>query len=319
MEAAVARTAREAAMRAETEEYNRLLYVAMTRAEDRLYICGARRSSEPAPNCWYNLVLAGLERVGEPHEFNFLHISPEAWIGDGYAMVINHQEVTDSPKPPKAALYEPVKLPEWAHRAAPEEPTSPQLLASIQPSTEAPSVSSPIDASGVNRFRRGLLVHRLLELLPTAVLDQRYEICRKFLARPFHELTGDDIEALTVEVMNVLEHSEFNVIFGPDSRAEVALTGNVSFGGETETVNGRVDRLVVTDKEVFVIDYKTMRPVPPNADQVPQIYLRQMAIYRMLLSAVWPRRIFHAALLWTEGPILMPIYDDLLDRHTPAS
>ena len=319
MEAAVARTAREAAMQAETEEYKRLLYVAMTRAEDRLYICGARRSSEPAPNCWYNLVLAGLERIGEPHEFDFSHITPDAWIGDGYAMATHHPNVPDSSKTSDAVLSEPVKLLEWAHQAAPEEPTPPQPLAPTRPSTQEPSVRSPIDVSGTNRFRRGLLVHRLLELLPTAAPDQRGEICRKFLARPLHELVDDDIEALTAEVMNVLEHPEFEVIFGADSRAEVALTGNVSFGGDIETVSGQVDRLVVTDEEVFVVDYKTMRPIPPAADQVPQIYLRQMAIYRMLLSAVWPERKFCAALLWTEGPILMPICDGLLDRHTPAS
>jgi ATP-dependent helicase/nuclease subunit A len=315
----VARTAREAAMQAEIEEYNRLLYVAMTRAEDRLYICGARRSSEPAPNCWYNLVLAGLERIGEPHEFDFLYISSEAWVGDGYAMATNHPETPDSSKTPEAALSEPVKLLEWAHRGAPEEPTPPRPLAPTRPSTEERSVRSPIDVSGTNRFRRGLLVHRLLELLPMAAPGQRSKICHKFLARPFHELIDDDIEVLTVEVMNVLEHPEFKVIFGPDSRAEVALAGNVSVGGEIETVSGQVDRLVVTDEEVFVIDYKTMRPVPPAADQVPQIYLRQMAIYRMLLCAVWPERKFRAALLWTEGPLLMPICDGLLDRHTPAS
>jgi ATP-dependent helicase/nuclease subunit A len=265
------------------------------------------------------LVLAGLERIGEPHEFDFSHITPDAWIGDGYAMATHHPDVPDSSKTSDAVLSEPVKLLEWAHQTAPEEPTPPQPLAPTRPSTQEPSVRSPIDVSGTNRFRRGLLVHRLLELLPTAAPDQRGEICRKFLARPLHELVDDDIEALTAEVMNVLEHPEFEVIFGADSRAEVALTGNVSFGGDIETVSGQVDRLVVTDEEVFVVDYKTMRPIPPAADQVPQIYLRQMAIYRMLLSAVWPERKFCAALLWTEGPILMPICDGLLDRHTPAS
>jgi ATP-dependent helicase/nuclease subunit A len=234
-------------------------------------------------------------------------------------LATNHPEVLDSLKTPEAALSEPAKLLEWAHRAAPEEPTPPHPLVPTRPSNEEPSVRSPIDISGTNRFRRGLLVHRLLELLPMAAPDQRGEICRKFLTRPFHGLTDDDIAALTVEVMNVLEHPEFEMIFGPDSRAEVALAGNVSFGGKIETVSGQVDRLVVTDEEVFVIDYKTMRPVPPAADQVPQIYLRQMAIYRMLLSAVWAERKFRAALLWTEGPILMPICDGLLDRHTPAS
>ena len=64
--------------------------------------------------------------------------------------------------------------------------------------------------------------------------------------------------------------------------------------------------MVVTDREVYVIDYKTMRQVPATAEAAPTIYLRQLAIYRALLQGVWPERAFKSALLWTDGKVMMP-------------
>lgn len=319
METAVARQVREAAMAAEAEEYNRLLYVAMTRAEDRLYICGARGSSEPAPECWYNMAVEGVARIGQSEDFNFSDLVPGGWSGGGLAVASKQSEHPDSSKSSVVSPVPTDDLRDWMLEIAPEEPTPPQPLAPSRPGIEEPSVRSPFDTTGSNRFRRGLLVHRLLELLPAVVPDRRREISDHFLARPVHNLDGEARIQLTTEVMNVLEHPEFQVIFGPDSRAEVSLAGTVSFGATAETVSGQVDRLVITESEIFVVDYKTMRPVPSAAEFVPPAYLRQLAIYRALLRAVWPERRFRGALLWTEGPLLMPIDDGLLDRHTPAS
>ena len=119
--------------------------------------------------------------------------------------------------------------------------------------------------------------------------------------------------------MGVLEHPDFKAIFGAGSRSEVALTGNVKIGENIESISGQVDRLIVDNSNVFVVDYKTMRPVPHTPKAAPAAYLRQLAVYRLLLREIWPERQFRAALLWTEGPVLMPIDGTLLDRHTPAS
>ena len=119
--------------------------------------------------------------------------------------------------------------------------------------------------------------------------------------------------------MDILENAEFAPIFGPDSRAEVSLTGNVEIAGIIESISGQVDRLIVGEKDILVVDFKTMRPVPLTAEATPGAYLRQLAIYRLLLQRIWPERRLRAALLWTEGPMLMPIGDTLLDRYTPAS
>lgn len=319
MEAKAAREARERDRQAEIEEYHRLLYVALTRAEDRLYICGARGRGEPPDNCWYNLVSRGMARIAEPSDFDFSTISSDGWAGEGYHLSHHTIAGPDSADSAIGAPHEQAPLPEWTRRTAPLEPTPPRPLSPTRPATEEPAVHSPVGSGGPNPFRRGLLVHRLLELLPDAPAERRHSLCRDFLSRPSNDLDEGTVDTLTSEVMNVLEHPDFKTIFGPESRAEVALTGNIEIGGNIESISGQVDRLIVDERDVFVVDYKTMRPVPPTPEAAPNAYLRQLAVYRLLLREIWPDRHFRAALLWTEGPVLMPVEDALLDRHTPAS
>ena len=317
MEAPIARKAREAALARELEEYHRLLYVALTRAEDRLYVCGARGRGDPSPNCWYNLILSGVAKIGESVDFDFSSVSPEGWVGEGYVLSSGPPLALDSAILQKPPVLEPDPLPDWAFHPTPPEPA--QGFSPTRPSTKEPAVHSPITHGGPNPFRRGLLVHRLLELLPETQPNQRRDLCRKFLSHPANELDNETVEGMVSEVMAVLEHSEFQTIFGQNSRAEVALTGNVEIAGSIQPISGQVDRLVVSEKNILVVDFKTMRPVPPAADAAPEAYLRQLAIYRLLLRNLWPKKSFRAALLWTEGPLLMPIDDTLLDRYTPAS
>ena len=68
----------------------------------------------------------------------------------------------------------------------------------------------------------------------------------------------------------------------------MALTGNVKIGGNIESISGQVDRLIVDNGNVFVVDYKTMRPVPPTPEAAPAAYLRQLAVYRLLLREFGP-------------------------------
>ena len=195
--------------------------------------------------------------------------------------------------------------------AAPEDPAPPRPLAPSRPGDEEPAVRSPLAPDTAPRFRRGLLAHRLLQTLPDLAPESRRAAAERFLARPLHGLKRREQASLAAEVMAVMEAPEFAAIFGPGSRAEAPLVGVV---GEAQVVSGQVDRLVVTDDAVLVVDYKTMRPAPARPEDVPDIYLRQMAAYRRVLGQIWPDRPVRCALLWTEVPVLMALDDGLLDR-----
>ena len=312
-EETVAATLRAEANRKRDQEYRRLLYVAMTRAQDRLYVCGWRGAKEAPPDGWYNLVRDGLAGIAEPFVFDCSREIPEGWAGEGLRLVSPQEVVAEREHrgPDLPENQEP--LPLWARDPPPPEPLPARPLAPSRPPEEEPAVHSPLGTDEGLRFRRGLIVHRLLEALPELAPAKRAAACRRYLARPTHGLSNAEREELAVETLAVLADPAFAPLFGPGSRPEVALTGLVN----GSVISGQVDRLLVTPEEVLVVDYKTNRPPPAAVEGVAALYLRQMAAYRALLRAIYPGRRVRAALLWTEGARLMPLPDGLLDAHAP--
>jgi ATP-dependent helicase/nuclease subunit A len=85
--------------------------------------------------------------------------------------------------------------------------------------------------------------------------------------------------------------------------------------GTGAQVNGRVDRLAVTDTEVLVVDFKTNRPAPSREEDVSPLYLAQMALYRAAATRIFPGKRIVCGLVWTDGPFLMRLSDALLDSQ----
>jgi ATP-dependent helicase/nuclease subunit A len=123
-----------------------------------------------------------------------------------------------------------------------------------------------------------------------------------------------EILSETLAVMNHPDHAD---LFGPSSIAEVPVTGVLGTGADSTVLSGQIDRLLVTDNTVTIIDYKTNRPPPETENAVSPVYLRQMAAYRALLKGVYPDRSIHALLLWTVEPRIMTLSDKNLDAYAP--
>ncbi len=313
----VCRAARAEMRERELAEYRRLLYVAMTRAEDRLYVCGvkpANRKTIPEES-WYALVAAGLEAVAEPFEIG--PAARDAGLAGKGLRLAGRQ--TAKPATDRAAASEAeaaaAPLPPYARRTPPPEPAPPRPLApSRAPSAEPAALSPLAGRSGERRYHRGRLIHRLLQRLPEIPPERRAEACRRFLAQPGHGIDPEAQAEIAAETLAVLEDPRFAALFGPGSRAEVPLVGMV--GGRV--IAGQVDRLVVGEDTVSVIDYKTNRPAPTRVQDVPEAYLDQMAAYRAVLARIYPGRAIHCALLWTDGPRLMALDDEALAARAPS-
>jgi ATP-dependent helicase/nuclease subunit A len=296
------------------QEYRRLLYVGLTRAQDRLYICGWRTLRAPQQICWHTLCHAGLRDCAQPFDFDTRTLigDKDGWSGEGLRI--------DSPQtaPParEAAAASPAidaPVPDWATRPPPPEPDPPRPLFPSRPNGEEPAATSPLKIAGRDRFKRGLLVHRLLQSLPELPQAERDAAARRFLALPTHALPADEQDDIRRETLAVLDQPGFAALFGPASQAEVPLVGLI----RGHALSGQIDRLVVEDERVLVVDYKTMRPVPASEDEVAPLYLRQLAIYREALARIYPGREIGCALLWTQGPLLMPISPEKLTGHAP--
>lgn len=311
---------REAQEQRDYGEYLRLLYVAMTRAQDRLVVCGyrhGRRGKEGGPteegrideDSWYRLVETGLLRAeAEPVD------TP---LGDGLRLGETERTIARETPPETAA-----PLPGWI--AAPAAPPE-RRAQSVAPSrlgedeaagTERPGFSPLEDETGL-RYRRGNLIHKLLELLPEIEPERRDGAAEAWLDRQ-PDLDAQARADIRASVFGVLDDPAFAKVFGPGSKAEVAIVGESPELPTGQSINGQIDRLVVTDSEILIVDYKTNRPPPAKAEDADPAYIRQLAAYRAVLRGIFPGRAISCALLWTESGTLMELPAAMLDVALPA-
>jgi len=310
--------ARAARAARDDEEYRRLLYVAMTRAMDRLYIAAAHGSRGMQDTSWYVRVRDALE--AQPHA-----MMEEAAFADGPGTVVrleSEQKVEPAEDKDKAAAAGPVALPGWINTPAPREdaPLGPLAPSMMPGQDEDPPALSPLargdGLSPQQRFARGRLIHTLLQHLPALAPAARNEAARTYLDRAAPDVIDEAArDQIIAEVTAILTDAQFAPLFAPGSRAEVSLAGHVTWQGRRVPLSGQVDRLVVSDTQVLIADYKTNRPPPARAEDVALIYLDQMAAYRALARAAYPGRTVTCALVWTDGPRLMPLPDGLLDTR----
>ena len=299
MDAPATAALRQAAQSGRMREYRRLLYVAMTRARERLYVCGWRTRNAPGQGNWYDTVTDALRPVA-------------AAVEEGLLRIDRRQEREIAP--PSARDDTPTEtVPDWARRPPDREPEPPQPLAPSRPEGEDPPVSSPVGPDAGDRFRRGRLVHRLLQSLPDLPPGRRAEAARAWLAMPAHGLGAEAQADIAAEVMSVVEHPAHEALFGAGSLAEVPIAGVVA----GRAVSARIDRLVVTDDAVAIVDFKADREPPEDGDSIPPVYLAQMAAYRAVVRQIYPDRPVRCALLWTAGPALITLEDSILDRYAP--
>jgi ATP-dependent helicase/nuclease subunit A len=292
------------AAQAETlREHRRLLYVALTRAKERLIVCGFENKKGIREGSWHQLTERSAAVLGE-----------EIAQDDATIRVFGAASVAPAATE-VASVPEAITIPGWVSTPPAAERPSPRL---IRPSAAAgldkPALPSPLGQNGAARFRRGLLVHAMLAHLPDVERNQREDTARKFL----HARGVDEAEAiqLSAETLAVLDHPVFAAAFAPDSRAEVAIVADLPELGAGARVHGRVDRLAVAGDDVLIIDFKTNRPPPAREEDVPGIYATQMALYRAAAARIFPGKRIACALVWTEGPILMPLNEAFLEAET---
>ena len=302
------------AMLSETEdEYRRLLYVAMTRAADRLIVGGCMPGNMNTVRkfSWYDLIVKGLDHSGLPLQ--------EIETSEG--AVKRYSRLEDVTAAADAAVTTPIAapstaLPSWLRASAPPETPADHLLRPSDPAEgEGHRIRTGESASTRARaLQRGALVHRLLQSLPDIATERRRDAALGYLARNAGHWTAGDRVALAAEVLAVIEDPRFAAVFAAGSRAEVAIVGRLDRPGRPPAlVSGQIDRLVVTPTDILIVDYKTNHAPPQLPTEAPSAYVRQLALYRAVLQKLYPLLPVRAALLWTETPDLMEISAPALD------
>ena len=284
----------------ELAEHWRLFYVAATRAEERLVIAGAlgpQAKGVPPEASWYSAADRALRALGVEGEgaLEFRGLAPEAQV-----------DAKEEGAPPASPV---TALPAWLARPAPEEARPPRPLAPSSLGEDLVADPPPTPAMRA-AAERGRLIHALLERLPPVAPDGRAAAAERWLAGA----GGVEDEAARAEMagaaLGVMR--DFPDLFGPDALAEAPVAAVV----DTVVVAGTVDRLVVEESRIRVVDFKTGRRAPAR-DEIPVYHLRQMAAYAAALGVIFPGRTIEAALLYTAGPVLHTLPPALLAEHKP--
>jgi ATP-dependent helicase/nuclease subunit A len=324
---------RNAKNQREWDEHNRLLYVAMTRARDRLYVCGFQTSDKRGKHCWYDTIRDSL--AGKLNQTSDA-AGRTVWCTQSGQQRPAAEPRGDDTKPMVAAEAPP----DWARTNAPLQP---QLSIPLAPSRLAPldtdetgepaafedvrrgtdaadegKPPSPAQIGSEHRFLRGTLTHALLEHLPHQPRDTWHHTATAFVDARGAPLRPIVRKNIVDETLAVLCNDAFADVFGPLSRAEVPIVAEIpppSGAGIPLRLTGQIDRLWVGDHDILILDYKTNRPPPEEVENVAEAYLLQLAAYRLAMKDIFMGKSVRAAILWTDGCRLMEIPPATLEIH----
>ena len=293
----------------ESAEHKRLLYVALTRARDRLYVTGFLPANRNLPEaCWYSLIEEGIKLDG--------HALPDGagWqIGDasavGEKIALDEEGVVHSEAPNAEDLPTTrVPFPSWVNQAAKREsiiniPLSPSGYFHQRrgPKDPLPKRSDKTPTQDIKARHRGTIIHLLLEGLAGLESENYETTARQFLTHyPDMEVEHEQIIS---EVIKLLENPDLQMLFGPHSRAEVPIGGRVLMpGGDQQLFSGRIDRYVELPEAILIADYKTTRHPPSPDEPIETDIAVQLEIYRKLVTAASPNKEVRCAIVWTTGP-----------------
>ncbi|MDX3977816.1 double-strand break repair helicase AddA [Shinella sp.] len=292
------------------EEYRRLLYVAMTRAADRLVVCGYRGRQENK-DTWHQMIASALSADGDRCVETTFLTAGESWQGFAWreagAAAIGEVATAGVEEKAKAALPEALGQPLPPQKSLPR-PLSPSGAAAVI-ETDAADLLVPSalfgrkgGAPGASlALERGRILHRFLQVLPAFEPADRKAAARRYLERAAANWPETAQIALVDAALAVIDDESLAAIFSPAARAEVSIMGTLTLGSRDFAVSGRIDRMAVTETAVEIVDFKTNRVPPGSLQNIPFEHRVQLAIYRAILGPLYPGREIRCGLIYTEA------------------
>ncbi|MBY8977039.1 double-strand break repair helicase AddA [Rhodobacteraceae bacterium NNCM2] len=296
--------AREAAKEKDEAESKRLLYVGLTRAEDWLILCGAGNRTS-ADKSWYGMIEAAMACMSPVEQLP---------VGDGEIVAKRFESGPANPSEiaERASDATPVETetPSWlkaAEREARPKRVSPSTLSGHEARAKPLAGLEPETAR-----LRGVAVHLLLERLPGTSAAGRAQLAETLLGVEMPALDEAIVSDAIREALDVMDEPGLAGIFGPRSLGEIAVSLPLG-SAEALPLQGRVDRIVLGDEMVTIVDFKTDWSVPASAGEVSTGYLAQLGAYVVAMRRIYPEKEVEAGLLWTRTRSLMKIGNAALE------
>jgi len=272
----------------ERRESANLLYVALTRAKNMLVISGCEHSSRRTSSSWYEQMAKAVCDETAPGEA-WIHSFKQAPVIEDAEAIRETDKVDIDPR-----LNQPI-------------PTRP-LCREIAPSRQLQDTA--FESGAAEGRNRGLAIHRMLQL---ATQTQGGTLgAGDILSRVATEsgLTPDAplLKQCWDEVSKLLDNRDLAWLFTPLTGTRTFNEVPIQYRRGQQTVYGVIDRLVVSDADIQLIDYKTHRIDSESlAQQLAEHYKPQLELYREGIRRLWPEHSVKAYLLLTDGGMLVNI------------
>lgn len=251
------------------EEKRRLLYVALTRAQDRLYVGGCA-SKDIDEYCWYRIIENTMKKKEQKEPFSYPS-SPKT------------QPILNREIPLLSDHY-----PSWLY------------INPLETKLEKKQAPSPIPINF--SIERGILIHRFFEYLPQFSSEHRHQAALSILKKVGLDQNQweEDIHA----TLNIMNAPAFAEIFSPCAFVEVPIRG---FIADQKLFEGRIDRLLVNEETITIVDYKTDKIPAIHQKDIPKSYVQQLNAYASILQKIYPHHKIRQLILWTSGPYLQEV------------
>ena len=282
----------EAQNRKNYEEYKRLLYVALTRAEDQLFICGYsnKKEEDVDERTWYKMCRKALsELLPATSEDNLVY---ECFAENTEDLPVSNEKTAES-----------FPFEKWVYLEAPDEAASAKPYTPSKPETDELETdsSSPLTDQGYF-YRRGEIIHKILQFLPTKA-ENVDEIVHEFLNKNASDFNEMQREQIATEVLNLVKDPDFSELFGENAHSEVPIMGEI----DGQIISAQIDKLVISAQKIIIVDYKTNRPAAKALADTPKVYIKQLETYAKLVSKIYASLPVEGYILWTNEARLMRV------------
>ncbi|WP_341821376.1 UvrD-helicase domain-containing protein [Wolbachia endosymbiont (group A) of Myopa testacea] len=289
-------------------EYLRLLYVALTRAEDELYIL----SKEPVQKgSWYDLIT----QYGEPYEKKQAYLQPifkekveVLCVNANYPYIYKKRDYFDVPVislPPNLSMsFQCLTLESSKKEGEPASAThSPVSFQHLMLESREKEAWIPVSRTGMTNsgtgmtessaetkdsYTRGLIIHSILQYMPKIEKERRKNWVRKYLD---NINTSEDKDEIYSKILAFNE--KYGYLFDLEGKSEITLSGII----DGEPVLVRLDRLCITQDKAIIIDYKSHRNV--SVSLLNEIK-KQMLTYKTLVHEIYPNKQVECVVIWVE-------------------
>lgn len=259
------------------QEYLRLLYVGMTRAEDHLIICGYQTGDKIPDNCWYALV----SRSVSNEDYRGRTMYPRG--------VMENQESLE-------AIKESIAVQSAHHPERPKETRQPIIITmpwvATSTFTRLLAMTKPLTSTASDKTHYGIIFHKILE---DAISSKNL---LRSLAHPLIQLLDSAFqERIRLNLTRIINNSEFTELLRYEARTELPFGYQTAEGIKI----GRVDLVIFKDNEIIIIDYKSDQNPPTPQSDIPENYRQQLRFYQEAFTRIYPDKRIICKILWLEN------------------